>query len=785
MELRNVSAWRSTLGYLPVPLQYGEAKQRFVMLNGAKGNFCLDIANEDIARKDQRDIAWSSDVDHYVRISDERVQVLRWDIPQPVESSVSDVINNLVAFQQYLESTRAPRDQSVVAHAVTTYNRIRAALPEGAQGLQAFLYALHTSLTRQLHNAAEIQWEDEDSCAQSWASITSSSRDRILDDFRNPRASDKSPDIGLMLRHAMGRIFQEAHNLVALSPQMSLLGDGELITLGSTARTSGAYFTPTPLVRTLVEQCLTPEMLARPSLVVLDAACGSGEFLRECVRQLDLNGYEGRVTVVGFDVSLPAVLMARFALATETARHGNRVTTSIAQSDALLVEWPQGVDICLMNPPYASWSSLSPSARKRLSDVLGNLTRSRPDLAFGFMTKAARCLNAGGMLGAVIPASLLDGESAAPLREELDDLLNRRVIVRLGNQSIFDEAMVDASLYVAQRHDAEPQDTLLPTLMVWADHTSGAADRALRALRSLGHAVGNDPIEMDRPGFSIYTAATIRAPKMGWAPRPHGSRKLLDKLTSLPKLTEFYEIKQGTITGLNSAFLLTSEDFKRLPRSERRFFRRAVVNVSIIDGALHEGHWVFYPYGVNLPALDSEEALETALPVYLERFLQPNRAGLVRRAGMDRNHWWDLTRRRSVHERSTPKLVSTYFGSAGSFAWDATGEFVVVQGYVWMPKHTELDNERIGHAMVAVLGSATAEHLVAAVSNNLAGGQFNLSARFMGKMPFVDMRDERLGDLVDALALIGTAMATRSQYSPELRDKLASDLFTSAVLGRQ
>ena len=103
-------------------------------------------------------------------------------------------------------------------------------------------------------------------------------------DLLSPKGTDKRPRLPLVLRHAMGRIFQEAHNLVMLSPQMSLLDEGELISLGSTSRSSGAYFTPTPLVRTLVEQCLTPELLARPQLTLIDPACGSGEFLRESIR---------------------------------------------------------------------------------------------------------------------------------------------------------------------------------------------------------------------------------------------------------------------------------------------------------------------------------------------------------------------------------------------------------------------------------------------------------------------------------------------------------------------
>lgn len=785
MNLEQVNDWRTTLGYLPVPLKYASGERRFVMLNGAKGNFCLDIEPANVERNERRDIAWSVDVDHYVRVESKRVEVIRWDRSEPIQSSIADVVNNLQAFQEYLESARAPREQSVVAHAVATYNRIRSALPEGSYGLEAFLYALDMSLQgRDTSQNSEEFWQDKEKCHESWSRISETSRDRIIGDFLQPKANDKRLNIELMLRHAMGRIFQEAHNLVALSPQMSLLGEGDLISLGSTSRSSGAYFTPTPLVRTLVEQCLTPQILARNELVVLDAACGSGEFLRECLRQLDINGYVGRVRVVGFDVSLPAVLMARFALAAETSHQKERFTVDISQSDALAVEWPQQVDICLMNPPYASWRALAPVARERLTEILGDLARIKPDLAFAFLVKATDCLSPGGMLGAVSPASLLDGKSGASLRAHLDSLLTRRVVVRLGSQSIFEQATVDASLYVACRKDEQAQ-LQQPALMVWADHTLGAADRALRALRSLGNVQNGDAIELDRTGFSIYTEPVQFGSSSGWAPRPLESRKLLKSFDRLPKISTFYDINQGTITGLNSAFLLSANDFKRIPRGERKFFRKAIINASIRDGQITDGQWVFYPYGNDLPMLNSEETLNDLLPTYLREFLLPQKTALLKRSRVDPKEWWGLTLKRAVHVQKMAKVVSTYFGSAGSFAWDATGEFVVVQGYSWSPINADAYDERVGLATIAVMASNTAAQLIAAISNNLAGGQFNLSSRFLEKMPFVDMLDERLGELVDGLALIGLAMSKGEPYSKDVRDRLATDLFSVATLDQR
>lgn len=782
MELIRENDWRTTLGYLPVPLKGQASERRFVMLNGAHGNFCLDVHEQDTAPKDRRDVAWSVDVDHYVRVHGNEVEVSRWDQAEVLRSSTADVVNNLDAFQNYLQTAKAPRDRSVVAHALGIYHRIRSMLPDESAGLEAFLYVLHEASAGASPSAmSSAGWQDMSRCEDAWRRISSSGRDRVQSDLLAPRSEDKRPSIPLVIRHAMGRIFQEAHNLVTVSPQMSLLEESDLIIMGKASRFSGAYFTPTPLVRTLVEQCITPEVLARPQLTILDPACGSGEFLRECVRQLTLHSYTGRLHIVGYDVSLPAVLMARFALAHETRGLANLTQVSIRHSDALATEWPSNVDICLMNPPYASWRSLPPEARRVLQEALQDLAGARPDLAFAFLLKGAECLAPGGLLGAVVPASMLDGDSAEPLRSRLDSITDKRVLVRLGNQSIFAEATVDVCLYVSGKAPSNSQEGARPTdgaLMIWADHSPDSSDRALRTLRSLDWQPTIGDVEIERAGYSIYTSPS--GSQQSWAPRPLSSVRLLRRLARLPSHDKVYDISQGTITGLNDAFLLSDAEYGRLPKKERVFFRKAVVNASIRNGQLLDGQWVFYPYGDGCQPVASEEELLRHLPRYAASHLMPHKAALLRRAGIDKTTWWQLTRKRDAFVRRTPKIVTTYFGDAGSFAWDETGEFVVVQGYSWEPLSASMATAEVGRAVVAVMSSGIARKLIAAVSNNLAGGQFNLSRRFISRMPFVDLGDERLAEQVKSLAAMGQAIGSGLPVDEQVLDRLVEDLFLIA-----
>lgn len=128
------------------------------------------------------------------------------------------------------------------------------------------------------------------------------------------------PDFELVLRHAAGTLFQEAHIEARVSPNFWLPGlEGPVhLPAGARPTDTGVYFTPPAIARSLAEEAIRAIWNSVPSTItVFDPACGSGELLRECLRILKLRGYNGRVRIVGFDSSASSVAMARFALASE------------------------------------------------------------------------------------------------------------------------------------------------------------------------------------------------------------------------------------------------------------------------------------------------------------------------------------------------------------------------------------------------------------------------------------------------------------------------------------
>lgn len=751
-RLNRVSTWEGRLGLMPVPLLHTLAPQHaYVLLNGTSGNFCLDIGGRP-EPQEARDIAWSSNVGHYIAVDEEFVYLHRWDrgAASMDRYLLSEVEDKLELFHRRLEEGAPKQDErSVIAHATRVFRTLRARAGHqfgGDDALRAFLYLLASATDRRPRGAVDLERWALDATAEAAASVLPGTVwDRLNEDLALGRPLERlTPRLELVLRHASGQLFQEAHYIALHSPQQDLFADLlplQVAVKRSTAAT-GVHFTPPALARSVVEEALAALGDELPQrLTVFDPACGSGEFLREAVRQLALRQFSGMVRVIGYDISTAACEMARFVLAWETRDLRDRVKLEIECRDSLESEelWPDGVHLCLMNPPFVSYERMTNEQRDAVARALAPELGRRHDMSTAFVWKATQVLAPGGVLGTIIPASFFDGENAAPVRAQIAEELTTHVVARLGSHQLFADALVDAGLYVGRSNGGQD----IAPLAIWADHRQASSSGALRALRRARFARGGSVFPIDDEHFSLYYDPTLSRTS-NWAPRPYRARMTLLQLAHLPRVKKLFDVKQGSRTGLNYAFILKADTWAELPEGEQSYFRPAVLNESLRDGQLADSVYVFYPYGER--RLSSEAELRDRLPTYFTRYLTPNKAALLKRARVDPERWWELTLRRTWQDEPIPKIVSTYFGDRGSFAWDGLGEHVVVQGFAWMPLAKQLDllTSDIGFGYLALLNSKLFSELLAASSNSVAGGQWNLSQKFVRDIPLPLLSDEKI-----------------------------------------
>jgi len=742
-NLKSIETWRAELGLLPVPL-FGEGQESrsYILLNGARGNFCLNLDGR-LPDAQSRNEAWSSNVGHYVTLHEETVYIQRWDSKLMQTITLADVVLHLERFHRALEEDVPTTELSVIAHALRVFRTLRAALGEkynGSQALKAFLYLLAAAVDRsERQGVSSSRWELDPAAQEIASSLTDGDWNNLFADLtEGHRLEHLRPDLRLTLRHASGVLFQEAHYAAVFESlgQMPLPGlSPSPVGVKKETAAVGLHFTPPAIARTLVEESLAAYGELPDCLQIFDPACGSGEFLRETLRQLRLRGYAGAVRLIGFDLSPTACDMARFTLAWETREGEDRVNIEIRCCDALRkdTQWPASADLILMNPPFQSWRDMVPERQEVVRRILGEHSRLRPDLSTAFLWRAAMSLGEHAVLGSVLPASFLDGASFRSLRADLGERLAARLVARLGSHGLFQGARIDASFYVAGRGLEDS-----PPLALWADHRSSSSSAVLRTLRR-ARMIGQVSSPLVQDGFSIYPNSELGKGSGSWAPRPYQEWQLLRQVQSLPNVAAQFEVRQGTITGNNRAFLLDKAEWLQLDETERKFFRPCVLNESVRGGRLRDDVFVFYPYGVY--QIESEEELRHAVPTFYRTCLAPAEEELRSRSRIRSDQWWVLSEHRAWQVRSTVKLVSTYFGDAGSFAWDEDGEYVVVQGYGWIPNDRRKAKRSFWLAWLALLNSSFFSSLLAATSNHLGGGQWNLSKRFVEPIPLPNLTE--------------------------------------------
>ena len=205
---------------------------------------------------------------------------------------------------------------------------------------------------------------------------------------------------------------------------------------------------------------------------------------------------------------------------------------------------------------------------------------------------------------------------------------------------------------------------------------------------------------------------------------------------------------------------------------------------------------MFYPYGPTGLEIRGESELAEAVPQYFALYLNANRERLAARPALvaqGRQEWWGLTRPRSWEREPRPRIATKYFGGRGGFAADVEARYVIVQGYAWIPKEgvdyglesleapVGLGLDDVLHAYAAVLNSKQFESLLKVYSPQVAGGQFNLSPRFVRHVPLPDFSelwsDEEVCETVWRLAELGSRQGPLDETSLKAIDDLTGRLY--------
>ena len=477
----NMLDWKDLLGLLQMPLD--AEGHDFILLNGRDGNFCYSQGTT--LEHDPRNAAWSTDVGHYIILNSNNVIDYQWDSLEPIKHSRTEVEHDIEGFYTSLKRKRPLRANSVVAFSVGVLQQIRNAIGDGAEAMNSLrlLLTMFASISDNVDRSTldYAAWGLNEATKAVADLLPRNEWEEAINQIQQGRVGlNLKLDVPLMLRHASGPLFEEAHRQAIITAQLSMFGLPSPSKPKGGTKGFGVHYTPPFLVRSLVEESLLAFSIeGHDKIKVLDPACGSGESVKEVVKQLRLREYQGKIELIGWDISDIAIDMARFNLC---SLKDSNLDLAVEVRNALEhgTLWPNDVDLLLMNPPFVSHESMDSVQQEQVKEILGSVYSKRPDMSSAFILKGAQSLKPNGVLGCVTPSSLLSGESHAQLRTEIAEEYKLRptLIAKLGSQSIFAGAIVETALYVAVKGTSN-----LSPIAVWTDHKLDSTSSALRNLR--------------------------------------------------------------------------------------------------------------------------------------------------------------------------------------------------------------------------------------------------------------------------------------------------------------
>ena len=768
-------------GLLCVPLLHNQAADlgHFALLNGERNNLCLDC----FAKEDNgwyRMMAWSSGNNIYLGFDKKNCHIFRFDRPQVESYEKELVFKNSDKFFTYLRQGPYDLENSIVPYVLRTYRQLRNEIrteDSGTDSLKALLYLL--AYSRDGKNVNLEEWGLNDKYVEIINTIDTNKWSIIVEGFtKGVLFSDKwlKPDINLILRHTSGKLFEEANYLACLPSQLTLFPN-EKIRYSSKSMQDGAYFTPSYVARSIVEESLRQITLKeKAELTIFDPACGASGFLVEVLRQLKKVSFNKSVKVIGWDKAATAVAVSKFVLNFEKQEWGDMLTCEIEQCDSLTTyPWPQNVDILLMNPPFLSWDLMqdTPQLRDHVREIIPEVPKA--NLAAAFLAKAIDSVADNCVLGAVVPTRLLNDQNYIKLRNRLLDSMELKLIGGLGSY-VFENVLAYTSMLVATKG----KQNYGQTTVLWTNNVAGAAGEALKALRK--HRYTNAVIEGN--DYSVYETSISRDNK-SWRVDNYKNIDLKMHLNGalnagFMRMTEdLFDIQQGVRTGANDVFIVPEDFVLSLPEKERLYFRPSVDNMAIDAGHLYKVNYIFYPNTKGLEPIVNEENLQQMLPETYRLLLLPAKKKLSERKSIQNNPcWWELTRRRSYLEEKNPKMLSTEFGHSGSFAIDYNGEFVAERGYVWnLNKKIFKQRLKYEEAYLAFFASEYMNTLLDLYGEKLAGANvYKLGMSNVKNVPLPDFSNEYYVKFIPKLRYFAQLMKDDKYWDRAELDNLVTEM---------
>jgi type I restriction enzyme M protein len=231
---------------------------------------------------------------------------------------------------------------------------------------------------------------------------------------------------GYNLREVLNRIDELRFRTHAEKHEMSHLYESKIQNMGNAGRNGGEYYTPRPLITTIVK-VVAPKIGDK----IYDGAVGSAGFLCEAFSYLNKKGISTKDTVTlqkktfyGKEKKSLAYIIGTMNMIFHGIEAPNIIHTNTLAENLADIQEKDRYDIVLANPPFGG---------KERAEVQQNFPIKTGETASLFMQHFIKMLKAGGKAGIVIKNTFLSNtdNASVAIRKQLLESCNLHTVLDL------------------------------------------------------------------------------------------------------------------------------------------------------------------------------------------------------------------------------------------------------------------------------------------------------------------------------------------------------------------
>jgi type I restriction enzyme M protein len=230
---------------------------------------------------------------------------------------------------------------------------------------------------------------------------------------------------GYSLRNVIDKVDELRFRSNEEKHEMSSLYEDKIKNMGNAGRNGGEYYTPRPLIKTIV-RVINPKIGDK----VYDGAVGSAGFLCEAFeylknsKTLTVAEYEQlqKKTFYGKEKKSLAYIIGVMNMILHGVEAPNIVHTNTLAENIFDIQEKDKVDVILANPPFGG---------KEHAQIQQNFPIKTGETSYLFLQHFIRMLKAGGRCGVVIKNTFLSNSDAAQLRKLLLEECNLYAVLDL------------------------------------------------------------------------------------------------------------------------------------------------------------------------------------------------------------------------------------------------------------------------------------------------------------------------------------------------------------------